>query len=81
MQIEYQNEIEQDKNRTLSRFIHMLGHEAKNAMSVMQMSTASERNSEGQRARANNAIRGLTSVIDRCNQAIRLDTKEPIFPK
>jgi len=76
MQIEYQNEIEQDTNRTLSGFIHMLGHEAKNAMSVIQMSTASERVSEKQRARANNAIRGLTSVIDRCNQAIRLDTKE-----
>ena len=76
IKIENQNQIEQDKNQSLSGFMHMLGHEAKNAMSVMQMSTSMERITDQQRTRANNAIIGLTSIIDRCNQAIRLDNKE-----
>ena len=76
IKMEYQTEIEQDKNQTLLGFIHMLGHEAKNAMSVMQMSTAAERISEAQRARADNAISGLTSIINSCNQAVRLDTND-----
>ncbi|MDG1280270.1 MAG: ATP-binding protein [Pseudorhodobacter sp.] len=76
IKIEYQNKIEQDKNQSLSGFMHMLGHEAKNAMSVMQMSTSMERITDQQRTRANNAIIGLTGIIDRCNQAARLDNKE-----
>lgn len=78
-EMERQNAIEQEKTRALSQFIDMLGHEARNALAVIQMSTSAQMLSDGQRARSDQAIRGLTNVIDRCNQVIRLDNSEQIL--
>jgi len=71
---EQQRMMQQEKTRTLAQFIDMLGHEARNALSVINMSIASPTISDRQRARVDDAIRGLSGVIDRCNQTIRLDT-------
>jgi len=72
-EMDRKNQIEQEKTRALSQFIDMLGHEAKNALAVIRMSTPAHVLTDGQRARSDEAIRGLTNVLDRCNQVIRLD--------
>ena len=72
-EMEQKSQIEQEKTLALSQFIEMLGHEAKNALAVIQMSTPAQVPTDGQRARSDEAIRGLTNVLDRCNQVIRLD--------
>ena len=77
--MEHQNAIQKEKTRALSQFIDMLGHEAKNALSVIQMSTSAQMLTHGQRTRSDQAIRGLTNVIDRCNQVIRLDNSEQVL--
>lgn len=73
-ELEQKNKIEQEKTRALSQFIEMLGHEAKNALAVIQMSTPAHVLTDGQRARSDEAIRGLTNLLDRCNQVVRLDS-------
>ncbi|MCH8466862.1 MAG: sensor histidine kinase [Roseinatronobacter sp.] len=74
--MEQQRTIEQERTRTLAQFIDMLTHEARNALSVINMSIATPTISKRQRKRLDDAILGLTGVIDRCNQTIRIDTKE-----
>lgn len=74
--IERNNLIEHEKTRVLSQFIEMLGHEAKNALAVIKMSMPSRMLTEAQYERSDEAIRGLTNVIDRCNQVMRLDKNE-----
>jgi len=66
--------FEQEQNRTLGRFIEMLGHETKNAMSVINMSVAAPAFGERQKARVADAIRALNTLIDRCNQTMTLDS-------
>jgi len=46
---------------------------------VIQMSTSAQMLTHGQRTRSDQAIRGLTNVIDRCNQVIRLDNSEQVL--
>ena len=74
-ELEKRNQIEQEKTHSLSQFIEMLGHEAKNALAVIQMSTPAHVLTDDQRARSDEAFRGLTSVLDRCNEVIRLDSQ------
>jgi len=66
--------LEQEQNRLLGRFIEMLGHETKNAMSVINMSVAAPAFGERQKGRVADAIRGLDNLIDRCNQTLTLDS-------
>lgn len=73
-EMEQKNQIEQEKTRALSEFIEMLTHEGKNALAVIQMSTPARVITDGQNARKDEAIRGLTNVFDRCNQLIRLES-------
>jgi signal transduction histidine kinase len=73
--LEARREFEQDQNRMLARFIDMLTHETKNAMAVINMSASGPSFGARQRDRIEHAIRDLTMVIDRCNQAVRLDTQ------
>ena len=73
-EMEHQRTIQLEKNRTLGQFIDMLSHEARNALSVINMSISASSISDRQRGRVVDAIQGLTGVIDRCNQAIRLDS-------
>ena len=68
-------EFEHDQNQMLARFIDMLTHETKNVMAVINMSASNPSFGTRQRDRIEHAIRDLTSVIDRCNQAVRLDTQ------
>lgn len=79
VQIEQQNRLEKEKARALSQFMEMLGHEAKNALAVVQMSIPVQAVSESQHARSAGAIRGLLDLIDRFNQVARLDNKEQIL--
>lgn len=67
---------EEEQTRTLMRFIDMLTHEAKNAMAVINMSVSAPRFGTRQRDRVSEAIRDLTTVIDRCNQAVQMDSAE-----
>jgi two-component system, sensor histidine kinase LadS len=73
--LEARREFEHDQNQMLARFIDMLTHETKNAMAVINMSASSPSFGARQRDRIEHAIRDLTMVIDRCNQAVRLDTQ------
>lgn len=75
-ELEQRNAFQKEKTRALSQFIEMLGHEAKNALAVIKMSMPSRMLTEAQYERSDEAIRGLTNVIDRCNQVIRLDKNE-----
>lgn len=73
--MEHQRSVQQEKTRTLAQFIDMLTHEARNALSVINMSIPDRSAlSDRQRERVACAIQGLTGVIDRCNQTIRLDS-------
>lgn len=74
--IEHQRSIEQAKTQTLAQFINMLSHEARNALSVINMSVATPKITERQRARVHDAIRGLSGVIDRCIETVHLDTQD-----
>ena len=67
---------EEEQKRTLMRFIDMLTHETKNAMAVINMSVSAPKIGERQRDRIAEAIRDLTTVIDRCNQSVHLDSVE-----
>jgi signal transduction histidine kinase len=73
--LEARRVFEHDQNEMLVRFIDMLTHETKNAMAVINMSASNPSFGARQRVRIEHAIRDLTSVIDRCNQAVRLDTQ------
>ena len=72
--IEQQRVIQQERTRTLSQFIAMLSHEARNALSVINLSITGRTLTEQQRARVSGAIDGLSGVIDRCSQSIRLES-------
>lgn len=78
-EMEQQKTIQLAKTRTLAQFIDMLGHEARNALSVINMSISASSISDRQRERVADAIQGLTGVIDRCNETIRLDTNEHVI--
>lgn len=73
-EMEHQETIQLEKNRTLAQFIDMLSHEARNALSVINMSISTPLISDRQRGHIEDAIQGLTGVIERCSQTIRLDT-------
>ena len=73
--MENQRFVEQAKTQTMAQFIDMLGHEARNALAVINMSISAGTISEGQRNRVSDAISGLSDVIDRCYMAIRLDSQ------
>lgn len=68
--------IEDEQKHTLMRFIDMLTHETKNAMAVINMSVSAPTIGPRQRSRVSEAIRDLTTVIDRCNQSMHLDNAE-----
>jgi signal transduction histidine kinase len=71
-----QHALQQERTRALAQFLDMLTHEARNALAVIQMSISQATTSALQRARASEAILGLTEVIDRCNQTIRIDNTD-----
>ena len=73
IKIEHRRAIEREHTRMLAQFIDMLTHEARNAFAVINMSISSRTISDRQRGRVSDAITGLTDLIDRCNQTIRLD--------
>lgn len=76
LKMEVDNQAQMEINRTLSEFIYMLGHEARNAMSVIQMSITKNGITEQQRARINNSILGLNHVINRCHEVIQVGNVE-----
>lgn len=67
---------EAEQMAMLVRFIDMLTHETKNALAVINMSVSAPSFGPRQQARVAEAARDLTSVIDRCNQSLRLDSQE-----
>lgn len=73
--MENQRFVEQAKTQTMAQFIDMLGHEARNALAVINMSISAGTISAEQRNRVSDAISGLSDVIDRCYMAIRLDSQ------
>jgi signal transduction histidine kinase len=75
-EMEKQTDLQKEQNHKLSEFIEMLGHEAKNALAVINISISTPNISDRQRARASEAIHGLTSLIDRCDQLIAVDKNE-----
>ena len=68
--------FEQEQTKTLMRFIDMLTHETKNVMAVINMSVSAPRFGERQQQRVAEAIRDLTTVVDRCNLEVLLDSQE-----
>lgn len=78
-EMEQQKTIQLAKTQTLAQFIDMLSHEARNALAVINMSISTTSISNRQRERVADAIQGLTGVIDRCNETIRLDTNEHVI--
>lgn len=77
--IDHQRAIQQERNRTLAQFIDMMTHETRNALAVINMSVSHPTISDRQRGRVTDAILGLTGVIDRCNQTIRLDSDNEVI--
>lgn len=75
-EVEKQTALQKEQNHKLSEFIEMLGHEAKNALGVINMSISTPNISDRQRERASEAIRGLKNLIDRCDQLIAVDKIE-----
>lgn len=80
-ELERQNALEREKTSALSTFMEMLGHEAKNALTVIQMSMPVHMMDEKRRVRSEGAIQGLTNVIERCGEVIRLDNNEHIVSR
>ena len=76
-----QRALHQERTRTLAQFIDMLTHEARNALAVINMSLSPPTITERQRDRVSDAILGLTGVIDRCNQTIRLDSADQVMSR
>ena len=77
--IEHQRANQQDRNRTLAQYIDMMSHETRNALAVINMSLSQPTISDRQRGRISDAIVGLTGLIDRCNQTIRLDSDNQVI--
>jgi signal transduction histidine kinase len=77
--IEHQRTHQQERNRTLAQFIDMMSHETRNALAVINMSLSQPTISDRQRGRISEAIVGLTGLIDRCNQTIRLDSDNQVI--
>lgn len=75
-EVENRRILEVEKTRTLAQFIDMLTHEARNALAVINMSISGRAITERQRERVATAMFGLSQVIERCNQTIRLDGHE-----
>jgi two-component system, sensor histidine kinase LadS len=73
--MENQRRVELAKTRTMAQFIDMMGHEARNTLAVINMSISGPSLNTSQRARVHDAIGGLTELIDRCYQAIRIDNQ------
>lgn len=73
--MENQRRVELAKTRTMAQFIDMMGHEARNTLAVINMSISGPSLNPSQRARVNDAIGGLTDLIDRCYQTIRIDNQ------
>ena len=86
IQLEMRTQLEHAHNLSLMKFIDMLTHETKNAMAVISLSSATPSFGPRQLTRVNVAISNLTSVIERCSQALRMDmrdqvvTSEPCVP-
>ncbi len=78
LQLKERSRVEQAQNQTLTRFIDMLTHETKNAMAVINMSASAPNFGQRQRDRVSAAISGLTSVIDRCSQSLRMDMQDEV---
>jgi two-component system, sensor histidine kinase LadS len=70
-----QRQVQLVQNQTMAQFIDMLGHEARNTLAVVNMSISGPKISAAQRTRVSEAISALTEVIDRCYQAIQLDSQ------
>jgi two-component system, sensor histidine kinase LadS len=79
--LDQQRAIQQERNRTLAQFIDMLSHEARNALAVINMSLSTPVLGARQRDRVNEAIVGLTGVIERCTQTVRLDNQHQSVTK
>jgi len=75
-EMEKQTALQKEQNHKLSEFIEMLGHEVKNALGVFNMSISTPNISDRQRARASDAVRGLTNLIGRCDQLIAVDKND-----
>ena len=86
IQLEMRTQLEHAHNLSLMKFIDMLTHETKNAMAVISLSSATPSFGPRQLTRVNVAISNVTSVIERCSQALRMDmrdqvvTSEPCVP-
>lgn len=76
VELQQRRAMEQEQTKTLMRFIDMLTHETKNVMAVINMSVSAPRFGERQQQRVADAIRDLTTVVDRCNLAVLLDSQE-----
>jgi signal transduction histidine kinase len=74
--LEERRAAEAEQTAMLVRFIDMLTHETKNALAVINMSVSAPKFGPRQQARVAEAARDLTSIIDRCNQSLRLDSQE-----
>lgn len=58
---------------TLFKFLNMLSHETKNALSVINMTISTSQISDTHRERIANSSSNLNRVIERCNQALHLE--------
>lgn len=78
IQLEMRTQLEHAHNLSLMKFIDMLTHETKNAMAVISLSSATPGFGPRQLSRVNVAISNLTSVIERCSQALRMDMRDQV---
>jgi len=78
LQLEMRTQLEHAQNQSLIKFIDMLTHETKNAMAVISLSSAAPGFGPRQLSRVNIAISNLTSVIERCSQALRMDMRDQV---
>lgn len=65
--------LEEKNSQILAQFIDMLTHETRNALAVIGLSASAPNFGDRQRSRVQAAIAGLDGVIDRCNEAVRLE--------
>lgn len=64
--------IELEKRKSMVILIDMLAHETKNALSIISMTVSATDLGAERKNRIYRAISGLNSVIERCDQSVRL---------
>lgn len=71
-------QVQRKKNREQQQFISMLAHELKTPLSVVRLSLGAGGSSPRMRAFADQAIRDISGIIERCVRSVELESEAPV---